>query len=212
MPESFAAIQTASVLAALVARYLLGNELELALQVLECRIGSPLLELPLYLLPGACSGLVAVVFSQTAKLVMSVSDGDAGPEWMRSSVGVLPAPFQPILGGLICSAVSYGFPQILYFGYETLNSLLRNNDLSTELLLSFLAAQDIYDCRVRWKWSRWRNSCSVLVPWGCGRWRLSQHCGRSIPTSPLGDNSQGRDSSWTNLYGQANTDPVRTKL
>ena len=139
VPGSITAILTASVLAALVARELLGNEL--ALQLLECRIGSPLLELPLYLILGACSGLVAVVFSQTAKLAKSVSDGDAGPEWMRSSVGILPGPLQPILGGLTCSAVGYVFPQILFFGYETLNSLLRNNDLSTELLLSLLAAK-----------------------------------------------------------------------
>jgi H+/Cl- antiporter ClcA len=139
VPGSITAILTASVLAALVARALLGNEL--ALQLVECRIYSPLLELPLYLILGACSGLVAVVFSQTAKLAKSVSDGDAGPEWVRSSVGVLPAPFQPILGGLTCSAVGYVFPQILFFGYETLNSLLRNNDLSTELLLSLLAAK-----------------------------------------------------------------------
>jgi H+/Cl- antiporter ClcA len=37
--------------------------------------------------------------------------------------------------------VGYSFHQILFFGYETLNALLRNNALSTELLLSLLAAK-----------------------------------------------------------------------
>jgi H+/Cl- antiporter ClcA len=119
-PGSITAILTASVLAALVARELLGNEL--ALQLLECRIYSPLLELPVYLLLGACSGLVAVILSQTAKLAKSISDGDAGSEWVRSSVGALPGPFQPILGGLTCT-VPWAIPSIRFYSLATRRSM-----------------------------------------------------------------------------------------
>ena len=65
-PSSITAILIASVVSGLVARVLLGNELALVLTSYE--IKTPLLELPLYLLQGALSGLVAVAFSRRLRI------------------------------------------------------------------------------------------------------------------------------------------------
>jgi len=126
---SITAILTSSVLAALISRALLGNEL--ALGLLEYEIQTPLLELPLYLILGLASGITAVVFSQAAKLAKETFD----------SIEVLPSPAKPVIGGLVCGVTGIYFPQILFFGYETLNGLLENRTLPTDVVLSLLAAK-----------------------------------------------------------------------
>jgi H+/Cl- antiporter ClcA len=136
---SIACILTSSVLGALVSRLLLGNEL--ALELVTYEIKTPLLELPLYLLLGASCGLVSVVFSQIAKLAKAFSDGNVGPLWAKDSILALPTYSQPILGGLFTGIVGLFYPQIFFFGYETLNSLLEADDFSTELLLTLLVAK-----------------------------------------------------------------------
>ena len=137
--SSITAILISSVVATLMSRVFLGDEL--ALQVLTVDIPTPLCELPLYLLLGASCGLVSVIFSQTAKWSKDVLDGNVGPAFIRNSFGALPAAAQPIIGGLTCGAVGYFYPQVLFFGYETLNGLLENDNLSTELLLTLLVAK-----------------------------------------------------------------------
>lgn len=42
---------------------------------------------------------------------------------------------------MTCGVVGYVYPQILFFGYETLNGLLENENLATELLLVLLLAK-----------------------------------------------------------------------
>lgn len=138
---SITAILISSVLAALVARVLLGNELALELVTYEIR--TPLVELPLYILLGLSCGLVSVVFSQAAKFFKSLFDGTIGPKPIRETFGALPAPSLPIIGGLTCGFVGYFYPQVLFFGYETLNRLLEDNTLPTELLLTLLAAKTL---------------------------------------------------------------------
>jgi H+/Cl- antiporter ClcA len=138
-PSSITAILIASVVSGLVARVLLGNELALVLTSFE--IATPLLELPLYLLQGALSGLVAVAFSQSAKLAKRTFDGDAGPGPVKKAFGSLPRFSRPIIGALTCGIVGTFYPQVLFFGYETLNGLLSNNAIPTVTLLTLLAAK-----------------------------------------------------------------------
>lgn len=139
--SSITSILLASVLSALVSQAVLGNHL--ALTVSDYTLRTPLIELPLYLLLGATSGLVAFVFSQTAKLARALFDGKAGPKPFRKAIKSLPSGAKPVIGGLLCGLIGIGFPQIKFFGYETLNSLLANSAMGTGMLLSLLAVKMI---------------------------------------------------------------------
>lgn len=139
--SSITSILIASVLSALVSRAILGNHL--ALTVTDYTLRTPLIELPLYLLLGATSGVVAFVFSQTAKLAKSLFDGEAGPAPLREAAKSLPTGAKPVIGGLLCGLIGIAFPQILFFGYETLNSLLAKSAMPTTTLLSLLVIKTI---------------------------------------------------------------------
>jgi len=139
--SSITSILLASVLSALVSQAILGNHL--ALTVTEYTLRTPLIELPLYLLLGAASGVVAFVFSQTAKLAKALFDGEAGPEPLRNAAKSLPKGAKPIIGGLLCGVIGLVFPQILFFGYETLNSLLAKSSMPTITLLALLVVKTI---------------------------------------------------------------------
>jgi H+/Cl- antiporter ClcA len=139
--DNITPVLLASVLAALISRTLLGNHLVLTLT--DYSLKTPLIELPLYLLLGAISGCVAFLFSRVANLSQSFFAGDLGTDSMRSAMHSLPPFAKPFLGGLSCGIVGLYYPQILFFGYETLNSLLANNSLPTSLLLSLLFVKTI---------------------------------------------------------------------
>lgn len=139
--SSITSVLLASVLSALVSRAILGNHL--ALEVTDYTLRTPLIELPLYLLLGAMSGLVAFVFSQTAKLFKNLFDGEVGPEPLRDAAKSLPNGAKPVIGGLICGLIGMAFPQILFFGYETLNSLLAKSAMPTTTLVSLLVVKTI---------------------------------------------------------------------
>lgn len=136
---SIAAILISSVVAALVARVFLGDEL--ALRVFTYDISTPLSELPLYILLGSFCGVVSVAFSQSAKFFKALFEGSAGTQLVQDIFGALPAPLLPIIGGVVSGGVGYFYPQILFFGYETLNGLLQNDNLPTVVLLSLLLAK-----------------------------------------------------------------------
>jgi H+/Cl- antiporter ClcA len=136
---SIAAILISSALAALVARIFLGDEL--VLKVTQYDIQTPLTEIPLYILLGGFCGVVEVVFSQTAKKSRAVFNGKEGPEVVKNLFNEIPTFMLPTIGGLICGCVGLVFPQILFFGYETLNALLGTTKISTILLLSLLIAK-----------------------------------------------------------------------
>ena len=136
---SITAILISSVFAALVARILLGNELALTLVTYE--ILTPLIELPLYILLGISCGLVSVVFSQSAKFFKKLFNGAVGPKFVQNAFGSIPKPALPIIGGLTCGVVGVFYPQILFFGYDTLNNLLEDNTIPTTLLLTLLAVK-----------------------------------------------------------------------
>jgi H+/Cl- antiporter ClcA len=139
--ENITPVLLASVLAALISRTLLGNHLVLTLT--EYSLKTPLVELPLYLLLGAVSGCVAFLFSRAANLSQSFFTGDLGTARIRSTMHSLPPFAKPLLGGLACGIVGLFYPQILFFGYDTLNALLANNSLPTSLVLSLLVVKII---------------------------------------------------------------------
>ena len=101
----------------------------------------PLLELPLYLLLGVMSGLVATLFSVTAQFPKKVFDGDAGPNIVKNTMSSLSTWSKPIIGGLTCGIVGLFFPQILFFGYDTLNTLLANESLPNKTIASLFAVK-----------------------------------------------------------------------
>jgi H+/Cl- antiporter ClcA len=133
---NISAILLASVLSALVSKALLGEHLVFELG--EYTLRTPLLELPLYLLLGAVSGIIAFTFEKTALFSKNVFDGQVGPKPLRQFAEKMPKPVKPVIGGLICGVAGLAFPQILFFGYETLNSLLANSSLPTGLMLWLL--------------------------------------------------------------------------
>ena len=133
---SVSAILLSSVLSALVCQALLGEHLHLALK--DYSINTPLLELPLYLLLGATSGLAAFVFTQMTKASQSLFQGKLGPEFLRRRFARMPPLAKPALGGLICGVIGLVFPQILFNGFDTINIALANRMLPTLLLLQLL--------------------------------------------------------------------------
>jgi H+/Cl- antiporter ClcA len=136
---SITAVLIASVLSALVSRVYLGESL--ALSVPSYELNAPLVELPLYLLLGVTSGVVAGVFTFCAQLSKAFFDGNAGPQFVQGGMRRVPKWCKPIMGGLTCGVVGLVYPQILFFGYETLNTLLANNSLTTDVILTLLAVK-----------------------------------------------------------------------
>jgi H+/Cl- antiporter ClcA len=141
---SITPILIAAVLSAIVSQSILGNHLifrfSQGLSIQE----SPLLELPIYLLLGVMSGTVAFVFSYTAKVSRSFFAGEWGAEPVRGVMSSLPDPLKPAVGGLLCGLVGLVYPQILFFGYETLNPLLKTQAyLPITLILSLLGLKTL---------------------------------------------------------------------
>lgn len=131
----------ASVLSALCARSILGEHL--TFQVSQYSLPINLIELPMYLLLGIVSGCVAFSFSQAAKLSTSFFNGDVGNDQLRGVMQGLSPSMKPVLGGLFCGIVALFVPQILFFGYETLNPLLSNTSMPTSVLLTVLLVKAI---------------------------------------------------------------------
>mmetsp|Transcript_7913 Transcript_7913/g.12120 ORF Transcript_7913/g.12120 Transcript_7913/m.12120 type:complete len:561 (-) Transcript_7913:1305-2987(-) len=140
-PGNMSAILISSVLAALTAKTVLGDHAVFELSAYT--LPTPFSELPLYLMLGAVSGIVAFVFSEAAKISKKLFDGELGPGGLRRVARNLPNPAKPMIGGLFCGIVGLAFPQILFFGYETLNGLLANSSLPLTLTLSLLAVKII---------------------------------------------------------------------
>ena len=139
--SNISAVLLASVLSALIAQALLGKHLVLELS--DYTLKTPLIELPLYLLLGTLSGIMASLFSQTAQLFKSLFEGSVGPKRVRKLFAKMPNFGKPVIGGLLCGIVGLWFPQILFFGYETLNGLLANSSLPTATSLSLLFVKTI---------------------------------------------------------------------
>ncbi|KAL7482673.1 hypothetical protein ACHAW6_008332 [Cyclotella cf. meneghiniana] len=136
---NISAILLASVVSALTIQLLIGSELSLRLGTFDLK--NPLLELPLYLLLGAMSGVVAAIFSGFAQYSKSVFDGEEGPLIIQDVFRSMPKYAKPLIASLFCGIVGIFIPQVLFFGYETLNGLFLNNVLPTEYLFLLLMAK-----------------------------------------------------------------------
>ena len=134
--ERISPILVSSVCAALAAKTLLGEHFVLQLSAYSLK--NPLLELPLYMLLGVISGVVAFTFSEGAKLSQGVFAGKKGIDPIQKFMKKVPNWTKPVMGGLFCGLVGLVFPQILFFGYETLNSLLAKTALPASLIVSLL--------------------------------------------------------------------------
>jgi hypothetical protein len=64
-----------------------------------------------------------------------------GPEMARELFQSMPKYAKPVIASLFCGIVGTFIPQVLFFGYETLNGLFLNNELPTEYLLLLLVAK-----------------------------------------------------------------------
>ena len=136
-PLSITALLVASVLSALVFRYFLGNEMVLTVSTYDLK--TPLNELPLYMILGTTCGVISFLFSGLAKISKSLFDGNVGPDFVQAAFKKLPHLSKPAIGGLLCGLMAIPFPQILFFGYETLNALLHSLlDDSFGFILSLL--------------------------------------------------------------------------
>ncbi|KAL7451658.1 hypothetical protein ACHAWC_003483 [Mediolabrus comicus] len=111
---NISAILLSSVVSALTIQLLLGNELALRLGTFDFK--NPLIELPLYLLLGAFSGVTAALFSGTAQLSKSTFDGEVGPEIVRDLFQGMPKFAKPVVASLFVGIVSIYIPQVLFFG------------------------------------------------------------------------------------------------
>ena len=123
-PLGITALLVSSVLSALVCQSILGDEM--VLTVSDLAVTTPLNELPFYMLLGTTCGIVAVLFSGLAKASKSFFEGNLGPESVQVAVRQIPHFYRPAIGGLLCGVIGLAYPQILFFGYETLNALLNS--------------------------------------------------------------------------------------
>jgi H+/Cl- antiporter ClcA len=133
---NISAVLLSSVLANLWCRALVGEHIEFTVKQLS--LTKPLFELSVYILLGIISGGVAFTFSHAAKLSQSLFNGQVGPKRLRKIFRELPLYSKPILGGLFCGLVGLAFPQVLFNGYGTINTLLANKALPTSFLLCLL--------------------------------------------------------------------------
>jgi len=140
---SITPILIATVLSALISQSILGNHLIFKVSQ-GLSIQTPLAEVPFYLLLGAMSGTVAFAFSYSAKITQSFFAGEWGPKPISNVMGSMPDPVKPVIGGLLCGLVGLAYPQILFFGYETLNPLLKTQAyLPFSLIFSLLAVKSL---------------------------------------------------------------------
>lgn len=139
--NTISALLLSSVLAALVSDTIWGKHE--VLKWSSYTLQAPLMELPVYLGLGATCGVVAFAFSQTAKKAQLLFDGKLGPNFLRNALKSAPQSVKPVIGGLICGLIGIYFPQILFFGEETLNSLLANSPMPTAVLISLLGVKTL---------------------------------------------------------------------
>lgn len=141
--RNIGALLLSSVLAAMCTRSIMGKHTVFYLS--DYHLRTPQSELPLYLLLGSLSGCAAFVFKKTTLNCNSFFQGDLGPGRLRNVMKKIPQIAKPLIGGLFCGLVGLVFPQIIFFGYDTLNSLLANSamPMPTSLLLALLGVKTL---------------------------------------------------------------------
>lgn len=133
--SSMGVVLLAAVVSAFVAQIGMGGQPAFTLPAYDVR--SPL-ELPLYIGLGVLASLVSVVYSQMLQRMRLCFSGQIP---LVAWLGKIPRPVQPVLGGLFVGLVALQLPQILGTGYETIEAILQDVDLSLGLLLILLAVK-----------------------------------------------------------------------
>jgi H+/Cl- antiporter ClcA/CBS domain-containing protein len=124
-----------AVVAALFSQIGLGGQPAFTLPSYEVR--SPL-ELPLYVGLGLFASLVAIAYTQAIKLCQRFFQGQlAGCSWMAN----LPPALRPVIGGICVGVVALFFPQTLGIGYETIEAMLSDVQISLLLLVALLCVK-----------------------------------------------------------------------
>jgi len=92
---------------------------------------------PLYLGLGVLAGVVAAIFERATTTARESFADEAG---LFSGV---PASLRPFVGGVLCGALGLAFPQVLFFGYSTINEILATGGdaLGTDTLVVLLFAK-----------------------------------------------------------------------
>ena len=112
---SISGIVLSSLVSAVVAQELLGLGHALTPAMWPARLR--LAALPLYLGLGATAGATALLFKR-------LEAGWRGAFASGGSLRRVPMWLRPAFGGLLCGLVSIVFPQVLFFGYSTLDAIL----------------------------------------------------------------------------------------
>ena len=115
----------------------LHEKLALSLQGNTYKMVSPIFEMTLYMGLGLVCGLISVAFN---KLRDFFTELYAGETWGKTlPFTSIPPNLRPVVGGVICGLVGVFFPQTLFYGYSTLDSLLVGKfHLDTPLTLELL--------------------------------------------------------------------------
>jgi H+/Cl- antiporter ClcA/CBS domain-containing protein len=122
----------AAVVAGLVAQIGLGSQPAFALPVYQVR--SPL-ELPLYLGLGLGASFVSLAYTEA---VRRAKDLFAGKIRYLEWIARIPKPIHPIIGGTVVGVAALKFPQILGVGYGTVQAMLQDVEVSSQLLVTLL--------------------------------------------------------------------------
>lgn len=132
---SIAMVLLASVLAAIVSQAGLGSSP--AFRVPDYRLES-LLELPLYLIFGAVCGVVSSSFTYSLQATSDAFDR------LREDKSLIQTALLPSIGGLTTGILALDFPEILYQGFDNVNSVLSSSgDYTAGILLEIVVLKII---------------------------------------------------------------------
>ncbi|PIN13191.1 Cl- channel CLC-3 and related proteins (CLC superfamily) [Handroanthus impetiginosus] len=124
-----------AVIASVISEIGLGSEPAFGVPVYDFRSPS---ELPLYLLLGTVCGLVSVGLSKSTSFMLAFFDG------VQRAAGIPKAAF-PVFGGLTVGLIALAYPEILYWGFQNVDTLLESrpfaSSLSADLLLQLVAVK-----------------------------------------------------------------------
>lgn len=133
--SSVSVVLLSAVVSALIAQICLGAQPAFALPVYEVRSS---LELPLYMGLGLLASGVSVAYTEAIQIADRCFHGQvSGFTWLAR----LPRPVHPVLGGACVGLVALLLPQILGVGYETVEAMLQDVQLSLPLLIALLATK-----------------------------------------------------------------------
>ncbi|CAA0839300.1 Chloride channel protein CLC-e [Striga hermonthica] len=124
-----------AVIASVISEIGLGSEPAFAVPIYDFRSPG---ELPLYLLLGTICGLVSLGLSNSTSFMLAFFNG------VQRNTGI-PKAVLPIFGGLTVGIIALAYPEILYWGFQNVDTLLESrlfaNSLSAGLLVQLVAVK-----------------------------------------------------------------------